>query len=74
MVPRALTPRLGHARDTMRMMASSPLIHTAFGSSRPPLKSLPRSTGAIRGVAPHALDGDNADRLWQISEGMLAAT
>jgi NAD(P)-dependent dehydrogenase (short-subunit alcohol dehydrogenase family) len=32
-----------------------------------------RPSPAIRGVAPYALDQANADRLWEISERMLAA-
>jgi NAD(P)-dependent dehydrogenase (short-subunit alcohol dehydrogenase family) len=69
------TPEQGAA--TSALLATSPLLDGVGGryfedcreaevvTSRPP--------GAIRGVAPYALDRSNADRLWEVSERMLAA-
>jgi hypothetical protein len=32
-----------------------------------------KRTGDMSGVAPYALDPGNADRLWEVSERLLAA-
>jgi hypothetical protein len=32
-----------------------------------------RGEAGIGGVAPYALDRDNADRLWEVSLGLIAA-
>ena len=67
------TPEQGAA--TSVLLAASPLLNGVGGRYFEDCNEAEvvtrRTPGAIRGVAPYALDPDNAERLWEISEKML---
>ena len=62
---------------TSALLATSPLLHGIGGRYFEDCNEAEivthRTPGAIRGVAPYALDRSNAERLWDVSEWMLAA-
>ena len=68
------TPEQGAA--TSVLLASSPELEGVGGryyedcNEAPVVERRPESGG---GVAPYALDTDNADRLWELSERLLGA-
>jgi NAD(P)-dependent dehydrogenase (short-subunit alcohol dehydrogenase family) len=68
------TPEQGAA--TSVLLAASPLLEGVGGHYFEDCNEAEvvtrRTPGAIRGVAPYALDLDNADRLWELSLEMLA--
>jgi NAD(P)-dependent dehydrogenase (short-subunit alcohol dehydrogenase family)/ribosomal protein S18 acetylase RimI-like enzyme len=68
------TPEQGAA--TSVLLATSPLLEGIggryFEDCNEALPVERRTPTSIRGVAPYALDPDNADRLWQVSLEMLA--
>jgi NAD(P)-dependent dehydrogenase (short-subunit alcohol dehydrogenase family) len=68
------TPRQGAA--TSVLLATSPLLEDVGGRyfedcNEAPLVT-PGSAGGVRGVAPYALDPENAERLWEESLRLLA--
>ncbi len=71
---RLKTPEQGAA--TSVLLAASPLLEGIGGRYFEDCNEaevvMRRTPGTIRGVAPYALDPDNADRLWELSLKMLA--
>jgi NAD(P)-dependent dehydrogenase (short-subunit alcohol dehydrogenase family) len=67
------TPQQGAA--TSVLLASSPLLDGIGGRYFEDCNEAPLATpgvGGVRGVAPYAIDPDNADRLWEESLRLLA--
>ncbi len=68
----------GQGAATSVLLATSPLLDGIGGryfedcNEAEIVTRRTQGTGAIRGVAPYALDLVNADELWEISERMLA--
>jgi NAD(P)-dependent dehydrogenase (short-subunit alcohol dehydrogenase family) len=59
---------------TSVLLAGSPLVESVTGRHFEDCNEAePHEPGVRRGVAAHALDRDNAKRLWQVSLDMLAA-
>jgi NAD(P)-dependent dehydrogenase (short-subunit alcohol dehydrogenase family) len=69
------TPEQGAA--TSVLLATSPLLDGVGGRYFEDCNEAEivtrRTPGTVRGVAPYALDPDNADRLWKVSQKMIAA-
>ena len=68
------TPEQGAA--TSVLLATSPELEGVGGRYSRTATRRRSSSGAARsagGVAPYALDADNADRLWELSERLLGA-
>ena len=66
------TPRQGAA--TSVLLAASPLLDGVGGRYFEDCNEAPLATpgvGGVRGVAPYALDRDNAERLWEESLRLL---
>jgi NAD(P)-dependent dehydrogenase (short-subunit alcohol dehydrogenase family) len=59
---------------TSVLLAASPTVEGVTGryfEDCAPAAAVTERAGAIAGVAPYALDPDNAARLWTVSEGLL---
>jgi NAD(P)-dependent dehydrogenase (short-subunit alcohol dehydrogenase family) len=69
------TPEQGAA--TSVLLAASPLLEGIGGRYFEDCNEAPvihrRGEAGIGGVAPYAVDRDNADRLWEVSLGLIAA-
>ena len=72
----AATPKtVGQGAATSVLLAASPLVKGVGGryfEDCDEAEVVHDSSGWMVGVAPWALDEDNADRLWQVTESMLA--
>ena len=65
------TPEQGAA--TSVLLAASPLLAGVAGRYFEDCNEAEPMQGSRRGVADYALDPEDAARLWEVSEGMLAS-
>jgi NAD(P)-dependent dehydrogenase (short-subunit alcohol dehydrogenase family) len=65
-----------HGAATSVLLATSPLLEGIGGRYFEDCNEAPvvhrRGEAGVGGVAPHALDPDNAERLWAVSLGLIA--
>ncbi|MFK0045920.1 SDR family NAD(P)-dependent oxidoreductase [Streptomyces sp. NPDC090741] len=75
-VPAELIKTVEQGAATSVLLATSPLLEGIGGRyfvDCNETETVERRTGTLHGVARYALDPDNAERLWTLSENLLAA-